>query len=128
LCKSKGFKPQSKQIIEMLGVSSPFITGWSNGSIPKGDVLCKFAEYFNVSVDYLLGRTENEIDILLSDSEQELVEYYRSFDKHGKNMLIGRAAEIYRGIGTEPETDTVGLDSETSSEFLPDGVSVGAQV
>jgi transcriptional regulator with XRE-family HTH domain len=55
LCKGKGLRPQSDEIIEMTGVSSPSITGWKKGSAPKPEVLVRIAAYFGVSVDYLLG-------------------------------------------------------------------------
>jgi transcriptional regulator with XRE-family HTH domain len=36
-----------------------FVNGIKRGSMPAADKLAKFADYFDVSVDYLLGRTEN---------------------------------------------------------------------
>lgn len=33
-----------------------FATWKKRGTIPKGDILQKIADYFNVSVDYLLGK------------------------------------------------------------------------
>lgn len=42
------------------GVSQSTVGNWESGTRqPKTDVLEKIAEYFNVSVDYLLGRTED---------------------------------------------------------------------
>ncbi|MCL2077819.1 MAG: helix-turn-helix transcriptional regulator [Oscillospiraceae bacterium] len=42
------------------GISNGLITGWTKGgTIPSGENLIKLADYFNISVDYLLGRTEN---------------------------------------------------------------------
>ena len=58
LCKERGLRPQSNEIIEIAGVSSPAITGWKKGSAPKADVLLRIATYFGVSVDYLLGNTD----------------------------------------------------------------------
>ena len=42
-----------------IGLSTAIATKWKNGSIPKGDILVKIADYFDCSVDYLLGRTDN---------------------------------------------------------------------
>lgn len=55
LCKERGLRPQSDEIVEMTGVSSPAITGWKKGSAPRADVLIRIATYFDVSIDYLLG-------------------------------------------------------------------------
>ena len=41
-----------------LGKNS-FVNWQERGTIPSGDVLIKIADYLNVSVDYLLGRTEH---------------------------------------------------------------------
>ena len=41
-----------------IGVSSSTITKWKNGAIPNGEILLKVANYFNCSIDYLLGRTD----------------------------------------------------------------------
>ena len=48
-------------VLKTLGYSTSKGTAWRNGSIPTGDILLKIAQYFGVSVDYLLGYTpENE--------------------------------------------------------------------
>lgn len=46
------------EFAKAIGVSTGNVTDWKNGrSAPKADTLIKIADYFNVSVDYLLGRT-----------------------------------------------------------------------
>lgn len=54
LCKRAG-KSATTVCLE-IGLSNSAANGWKNGTQPKADVLCKLADYFNVSVDYLLGR------------------------------------------------------------------------
>lgn len=40
-----------------IGAKSPTVSTWKNrGSLPSADMLPKIADYFGVSVDYLLGR------------------------------------------------------------------------
>lgn len=46
-----------KEVAEELGLSRNAIYQWKTSS-PKADTLQKVAEYFDVSVDYLLGREE----------------------------------------------------------------------
>jgi len=42
-----------------LGLGSSAYTHWKNrGNLPSGDVIQKLADYFDVSTDYLLGRTD----------------------------------------------------------------------
>ncbi|MDE5770186.1 MAG: helix-turn-helix domain-containing protein [Ruminococcus sp.] len=57
LCFKFGKKPNP--VGKELGISSGTISQWKSGSIPSGEKLIQIAEYFNVSVDYLLGREDN---------------------------------------------------------------------
>ncbi len=43
-----------------IGLNKTFLTNWTSGKAkPSADALSKIADYFHVSVDYLLGRTDN---------------------------------------------------------------------
>ena len=58
LRKQKGVTQQ--QLADILCVEKTNISKWEAGVYEPGKaVLSKMAEYFNVSVDYLLGRTDN---------------------------------------------------------------------
>lgn len=67
LCKAKG--KSATAIGNELGISKTTISYWRNtkGVIPKQDVLVKIANYFNVTVDYLLGTTQKENPTANSD-------------------------------------------------------------
>lgn len=50
---------QQREITENTGISPASITQYKNGtSVPKGDILERLANYFNVSPNYLLGKSE----------------------------------------------------------------------
>ena len=50
-------KVTQQQLSELLGVGRPTIAGYeTKGKQPDFDKLIEIAEYFNVSIDYLLGR------------------------------------------------------------------------
>ncbi len=52
-------KKTAKNLAESIGVSTGNVSDWkSRRSRPNVDALPKLADYFNVSVDYLLGRTD----------------------------------------------------------------------
>lgn len=58
LCNRKGISP-TRAAIE-IGISKSTPTTWKNrGLTPQGDTLYKIADYFGVTIDYLLG-AENE--------------------------------------------------------------------
>lgn len=72
LCTERNLKPQSVEIMEVAGVTSPAITAWKKGSKPKYDVMVKLADYFNVDVRYLLDMTDSREgkDIIKQASEE----------------------------------------------------------
>ena len=49
-----------RDVARMLNVTQQAIASWENGRTePSNMALVEIADYFNVSVDYLLGRTDN---------------------------------------------------------------------
>lgn len=65
LKKLRGEKTQ-KQVTDEMNIKNPSsitqqtLARYENGDrLPNAETLCDIAEYYNVSVDYLLGRTEN---------------------------------------------------------------------
>ncbi len=58
LCTKNNTNPNA--VCAILGFSNAAATHWKNGSLPRDTTIKKIAEFFNVSTDYLLGRTENK--------------------------------------------------------------------
>ncbi len=56
LCTKNAEKPTP--LLKKLGLSGGNIKKWQEGATVNSDILCRMADYFNVSVDYLLGRTD----------------------------------------------------------------------
>ena len=49
-----------EQLADKLGVTKQSVSNWENGNImPSVEMLEKIADYFNVSIDYLLERTDD---------------------------------------------------------------------
>lgn len=58
LLKQKGVSAH-KMSLE-LELNKNAVSAWRDrGTVPSGDTISKLADYFEVSTDYLLGRTEN---------------------------------------------------------------------
>lgn len=55
LCKEKGIS--HRRLEQELGLGNGAISKWIKSS-PSSDIVEKLADYFNVSVDYLLGRID----------------------------------------------------------------------
>lgn len=59
LCKKANIKPS--KAAEECGINRSNVSLWkSKGYTPRGDALQALADYFGVSVDYLLGNEEKE--------------------------------------------------------------------
>lgn len=94
LCQKSGTTPT--RVIKDLGLSSSKVTAWKNGSSPNSEITKKIANYFNVSIDYLLENTDiptppsldeqldgiefalfGEIKDLTDEQKQEILDYVR---------------------------------------------------
>jgi len=52
---------QQKDLAIDLGVTQPTISGWESGiKVPSANNTQRLADYFEVSIDYLLGRTDQK--------------------------------------------------------------------
>ncbi|MDR0861980.1 MAG: helix-turn-helix domain-containing protein [Oscillospiraceae bacterium] len=57
LCRENNEK--ATPLLLKLGLSQGNLHKWRNGATVNSDALVTLADYFDVSVDYLLGRTDN---------------------------------------------------------------------
>ena len=87
LCKERGLNAQSKEMFAVTGVTTGTISGWKKGAEPRAGVLIRLAQYFDVSVDYLLDLNELR-DFGLSGHEKLLIEAFRCADEEGQQEII----------------------------------------
>jgi len=81
-------KITKNKMLTDLGLSKNSFVDWKQrGTIPNGETLKKIADYFGVSVDYLLGK-ENASAIELSKQEQYLLDNFRSLNDAGKDYIL----------------------------------------
>ncbi|MCI8992779.1 MAG: helix-turn-helix transcriptional regulator [Eubacterium sp.] len=82
------------QLANELHISASTLSGYlHNRREPDYQTLTAFADFFNVSIDYLLGRTEytKPLSDSLTPEEGELLGTYRTLGKNGKNLLVQQA-------------------------------------
>lgn len=66
-----------------LGVSQELISRYELGySFPQPNMLIRLADYFNCSIDYLLGRTDITTPIKILASTKDTIEYSRIIEKY----------------------------------------------
>ncbi len=100
LCSNIGKKPT--QVGRELGISPASITQWKNGSIPGGEKLVQIADYFNVTTDYLLGRTEEiHTEPVIS------VSYPENEEREFKSKSDGMISEFFKIFETLDWADKI---------------------
>jgi len=77
---------------------SSFFNWERRGTIPSGDVVAKIADYFHVSTDYLLGRTDDpspvgEVKTPTPDAEDDplrsaLLYNFSQLNREGQERLV----------------------------------------
>ena len=85
LCEQKNVK--IKPLEESLGLSNGAIRQWNTKS-PSCDRILKVAQYFNVSIEYLLTGSDPGIEKYLSYEELELIQKYRQLDFNSQQKLL----------------------------------------
>ena len=87
----------AKQLSEKLKIGKNQFKYWKdNGNIPNGETLISLADYFDCSVDYLLGLSDDPVRAgnapnNLSTNESTIVELFRQLSDTQQGELIGRA-------------------------------------
>ncbi len=103
----------AKDIASDIGVSKQAFSQYEKQqSTPSADILIAIAEYFNISLDYLTGRTDNSDisdynnDTIMTLEESELLEDFRLLNKHEQNIIIGRISEMIYNKNVENASAT----------------------
>ena len=70
LCNQKNESPNA--VAQKLGFSTGTVTWWKKGRHPRSTALQKIADYFNVTVDYLLGKEKSSGEPVTEHAEDTL--------------------------------------------------------
>ena len=91
-----------KELASSIHASTGLVTDWKNNrSTPKMKYICAIADYFGVSVDYLLGRESSAAGMELSPAEQELVTCYRLASDDDR-AIVDLTLKKYRATPAAP--------------------------
>lgn len=89
-----------KDLATVLGVAQPTFSGWESGHFQIDyDSLIKIANYFNTSIDYLLGRDSRHSSLqnnipgnhAVRSDEEKLLDVYNSLNDHYKAKFMSVA-------------------------------------
>ena len=105
LCKEN--KISMNRLEEVLGFGKGYISklGVSTPNVSKIQLI---ADYFNVTIDYVLGNEQNSSDLNIDDiNDKEMINNYIKLDSRGKHkvhtVIYEELDRIKKG---EKETDT----------------------
>ena len=93
LAKKRGVNLQ--KVSEDLGFSTNYLYSLKNKKTPSAEHIAKIADYFNVSTDYLLGRTDNPA--IAGDSKE--------YKWQGKTLNVEEMASNVMMFGGRELTD-----------------------
>ena len=71
-------------------VSQETISAYESGkALPSAETLIKIADFLDVSIDYLLERTDNPlVNSSIKDEDNEIISIYHSLDKNQKEDVL----------------------------------------
>lgn len=96
LCSERGVKITN--VIAEMGMGSGNLSKWKAGGIPKGDTLSKLADYFHVSTDYLLGRTDDPSPAGAGEApsplRSTLLHNFDQLNQEGQEKLVDTADDM----------------------------------
>ena len=83
-----------QRLAEAIGVSQPSINKYENHNIePEIEILKRMADYFNTSIDFIVGHTDirrkiEHTDVFhLNQFETEVITRFRSLDEEEKKCI-----------------------------------------
>ena len=104
-CEIKGVEPCSQKAADLIGTTRATISIWnSKNTIPKGETIKAIADAYEVSADFLLGRTDDPID-------------WSKVDKYEKENACPRILQAF--LKLDP-TDRIKVESVMEGLLLSD--------
>lgn len=98
LCTENGTKPNP--VAKEIGVSSATVTKWKNGATPSYETARKIADFFSVSVSYLMGDTD--VGQTQEQWEEELLRDARKLSPN-ERQLVGSLVQSLIRKESEPK-------------------------
>ena len=93
-------KITQEEMSNILNVSRATYNGYELEKYePNIDTLCKLADFYNVSLDYLIGRNRNDDLGYLSNEQISLVKIIKKLNQQNLLLLTGRAMAMLESQG-----------------------------
>lgn len=100
LCDEMKIKPNN--VAKAIGASTAIATKWKNGTVPNGETLVLIADYFDCSIDYLMGRTDCKS--MMIEEKSNYIRIYDSAVSAGTGLYIDYAS--YESVETDDDVQS----------------------
>ena len=118
LCNEKSEKPTT--VLKSIGVSSGNLNNWKNGASVKSDILMQLSEHFNVSIDYLLGRTNdpfgNNINATNSFNGNSGTQNLHQNNPNPTDETINELVNVFRKLSFSNKAKVMSLIAQLSEK------------
>ncbi len=89
-------KLTQKDLAQLLNVAPTTYLGYEKGlNEPTIETLCKLADYYQVSLDYLVGRDFGNDLGYLTSQQYETINYYLQLNHDDQLVIRGRILALY---------------------------------
>ena len=110
-------KVNISQMFTNIGLGKNTLSNLDNGSMIKADSLGKIADYLNVSVDYLLGRTSNSQSMSNNHLNAVDIQGYNVQTIGGAEIIPKRDKELLQKINSLSFDDYVDIINYINSKL-----------
>lgn len=100
LCDEMKIKPNN--VAKAIGASTAIATKWKNGTVPNGETLVLIADYFDCSIDYLMGRTDCKS--MMIEEKSNYIRIYDSAVSAGTGLYIDY--DSYETVETDDDVQS----------------------
>lgn len=83
-----------KELAQSIGVAQSNVSRWEKDEMePSAEIVVKLADFFQVSADYLLGRSDDlgapvAPRTEISREEQQLLKDFRTLSRHSRDLIL----------------------------------------
>ena len=111
-------KMSQSELGKFIGVSQTTVTAWETGRAePSSTFVSKLADLFNVSTDYLLGRSDSKKEPYYELTEKEKNDIAVQAEKLMDGIESGENLNFYGEPATEEQKETLLIAIQTAMEM-----------
>ncbi|WP_085678719.1 helix-turn-helix domain-containing protein [Limosilactobacillus reuteri] len=111
-------KMSQSELGKFIGVSQTTVTAWETGRAePSSTFVSKLADLFNVSTDYLLGRTDSKKEPYYELTEKEKNDIAVQAEKLMDGIESGENLNFYGEPATEEQKERLLIAIQTAMEM-----------